>query len=158
MADTAGEKVEKYYEPTYVTIGMDAITDATHTYDDASAGAISTGDLLWNGFSTPAFSGLENVNKYTTKTWVSSVAGSLSSSLPAGYRTTNLMGYQMFGNKYSAPMSGTATGTGVGATGSVAVASAFLLPSYWTSGNWTAMPLLLREQCLLNLHTVLTIS
>ena len=116
MADTAGEKVEKYYEPTYVTIGMDAITDATHTYDDASAGAISTGDLLWNGFSTPAFSGLENVNKYTTKTWVSSVAGSLSSSLPAGYRTTNLMGYQMFGNKYAAPMSGAADGTTTGST------------------------------------------
>ena len=135
MCDTGGEKVEKYYEPTYVTIGMDAITEATHTYDATSAGAISTGDLLWNGFSTPAFSGLENVNKYTTKTWVSSVAGSLSSSLPAGYRTTNLMGYQMFGNKYAAPMSGAADGS---TTGSVAAASAFVLPSYWASGNWTA--------------------
>ena len=122
--DNAGEKVSRAFVPTYLTIGMDNLEDALYTVDVSSAGAVSEGALLWNGFSTPAFSGLENVNNYTAKTWVMGVSGSLTSGTPTGYRSANMLGNQMAGNKYANP------------TGTAAVAAQkFALPSRLTSGN-----------------------
>lgn len=122
--DNAGEEVARAFVPTYVTIGMDNLEDALYTVDVSSAGAVSEGTLLWNGFSTPAFSGLENVNNYTAKTWVMGVSGSLASSAPTGYRSANMLGNQMAGNTYANP-------TGTAAT----AVSRFALPSRLTSGN-----------------------